>query len=356
MSSRSIQLATLLSAATLACGGGGDTSAAGARRGTAAALTGAGATSPTHLPWFDACAQRTSASADHRLGGGIRQIHRGTVDFGASDGAMTDNQIAAVRATCSTSTVLGAVVVTYNLPTVGKTALRFDGSTVADIFLGRVTRWTTRGSPLNVGVTLPAADIIVVHRSDGSGTSFIFTDYLSKVSEQWKSKVGSATSVQWPTGLGGKGNEGVTQQVKQSEGSIGYVELIYAISNGLPYASIRNAAGEFTEASLKSVTAAAAVADLGPDTDFGLHHRREGRRVYPSRPSPVLIPIQPRPGEGRRDPVHCLDASARGAADGGRPPLRPARCGDQLVQKAGDQPAGRASVAAACCVTCPLQS
>jgi phosphate transport system substrate-binding protein len=203
-------------------------------------------------------------------GGGIRQFTEGTVDFGATDGPMTDQQIAAVKGNVlHVPTVLGAVVVTYNLPTLSKTALKFDGSTIADIFLGRITRWSDpRIANLNPGVKLPANDIIVVHRSDGSGTSFIFTDYLAKISPDWKSKVGNATSVQWPTGLGGKGNEGVTQQVKQSEGSIGYVELIYALSNDLPVAQLKNAQGQFIDPTLKSVSAAAAASKLPPETDF----------------------------------------------------------------------------------------
>jgi phosphate transport system substrate-binding protein len=165
-------------------------------------------------------------------------------------------------------TVLGAVVVTYNLPELSGAPLRFDGATLADVFLGRITKWNdTRLAALNPGAKLPAKDIIVVHRSDGSGTSFIFTDYLAKVSPTWKEKVGSATSVQWPVGLGGKGNEGVTQQVKQSDGAVGYVELIYATSNDLPYGDVKNAAGEFIRPSLKSVSAAAAE-ELPQDTDF----------------------------------------------------------------------------------------
>jgi phosphate transport system substrate-binding protein len=144
-----------------------------------------------------------------------------------------------------------------------------DGPTLADIFLGRITKWNDpRLRALNPGVALPASDILVVHRSDGSGTSYIFTDYLSKVSPEWKDKVGKATSVNWPVGLGGKGNEGVTQQVKQSEGAIGYVELIYALSNGLPAAEIKNAAGAFVPATLKGLSAAAAGMDLAADTDF----------------------------------------------------------------------------------------
>jgi phosphate transport system substrate-binding protein len=175
------------------------------------------------------------------------------------------------------------VVATYNLPSLGKTALRFDGPTLAEIYLGRITKWNDRRvAEANPGVQLPNQDIIVVHRSDGSGTSFIFTDYLSKISPEWKTKVGRATSVEWPIGLGGKGNEGVTQQVKQTEGAIGYVELIYAISNNLPFAHVKNAAGQYVEPSLKSVSAAAAGADLGPATDFRVSITNPGgKESYP---------------------------------------------------------------------------
>jgi phosphate transport system substrate-binding protein len=263
----------------VSCGGadrapGGGEKTASATTGSAA-LTGAGATfpAPIYTKWFDAYARETGVRINYQSigsGGGIRQFTEGTVDFGASDAPMTDEQLKAVNGNViHLPTVLGAVVATYNLPSLGKTPLRFDGPTLADIFLGRISRWSDRRlAALNPRVTLPNEDIIVVHRSDGSGTSYIFTDYLSKVSAEWKSKVGKATSVNWPTGLGGKGNEGVTQQIKQTEGSIGYVELIYAISNGLPSALIRNAAGSFIEPSLESVSAAAGGARLGPDTDF----------------------------------------------------------------------------------------
>ena len=299
-----------LAALLAACGGGDKTTVSGATGKPAgettsggATLTGAGATfpNPIYTKWFDAYHKQTGVRINYQSigsGGGIRQFTEGTVDFGASDGPMTDEQIAAVQGNVQhIPTVLGAVVVTYNLPALGKTALEFDGPTLAEIFLGRITKWNDpRIAGLNPGVKLPASDIIVVHRSDGSGTSFIFTDYLSKISPEWKSKVGSATSVQWPIGLGGKGNEGVTQQVKQSEGAIGYVELIYAISNGLPYAAIKNADGRFVEASLKSVTAAAAAADLGPDTDFRVSiTNAKGADAYPiSSFTWLLVPKTPR--------------------------------------------------------------
>jgi phosphate transport system substrate-binding protein len=276
-----------------ACGGdkrlqsGADTTRAATSSG--AALTGAGATfpNPIYTKWFDAYAQKTGVRINYQSigsGGGIRQFTEGTVDFGATDGPMNDEQIAAVKGNVlHVPTVLGAVVVTYNLPALGKTPLRFDGTTLADIFLGKISKWSDRRiAALNSGVKLPDQDIIVVHRSDGSGTSFIFTDFLAKVSPEWKSKVGSATSVQWPTGLGGKGNEGVTQQVKQSEGAIGYVELIYAIANDLPYANVKNSSGQFIQPTLKSVSAAAAGANLGPDTDFRVSiTNAPGAEAYP---------------------------------------------------------------------------
>jgi phosphate transport system substrate-binding protein len=267
--------------------GAADTTRAAA--GTAATLTGAGATfpNPIYTKWFDAYAQKTGVKINYQSigsGGGIRQFSEGTVDFGATDSPMNDEQIAAVKGNVlHVPTVLGAVVVTYNLPVLGTKALRFDGATLADVFLGKISKWSDRRiAGLNPGVKLPDQDIIVVHRSDGSGTSFIFTDFLSKISSEWKTKVGSATSVQWPTGLGGKGNEGVTQQVKQSEGAIGYVELIYALANGLPYAHVKNTGGQFIEPTLKSVSAAAAGARLGPDTDFRVSiTNAPGAEAYP---------------------------------------------------------------------------
>jgi phosphate transport system substrate-binding protein len=285
-------LAAALGLAAAACGprerpksSGGPTHPAA----QGATLTGAGATfpNPLYTKWFDAYAKATGVRINYQSigsGGGIRQFTERTVDFGASDGPMTDAQIAAAGGdVLHVPTVLGAVAVTYNLPGLEHTALRFDGPTLADVFLGRISRWDDRRiAALNPAVKLPAQDILVVHRSDGSGTTFIFTDYLSKVSPLWKSSIGNATSVNWPSGLGGKGNEGVTQQVKQSAGAIGYVELIYAISNGLPYARIRNASGAFVEPGLKSVTAAAAAAKLGSDSDFRISITNpDGADAYP---------------------------------------------------------------------------
>ena len=238
-------------------------------------LTGAGATfpNPIYTKWFDAYHKKTGIQINYQSigsGGGIRQFTEGTVDFGASDGPMNESQIAAVSGNVlHVPTVLGAVVVTYNLPSIGDTKLKLDGNALVDIFMGRITKWNDpKLAKLNPGVKLPDLDLVVVHRSDGSGTSYSFTDFLNKFSREWRDKVGYATSVNWPVGLGGKGNEGVTQQVKQTAGAIGYVELIYALSNGLGFAQIQNSAGKFIEPSLASVTSAAASAKLKPDTDF----------------------------------------------------------------------------------------
>ncbi len=286
-------------------GSAGGTAAAGST-GAGATLTGAGATFPNtiYTKWFDAYAKQTGVRINYQSigsGGGIRQFTEGTVDFGATDGPMTDAQISAVGGNVRhVPAVLGAVVVTYNLPELGAAPLRFDGQTLADVFLGRIAKWNdSRIAALNPGVKLPAKDIIVVHRSDGSGTSFIFTDFLAKVSPAWKEKVGSATSVEWPVGLGGKGNEGVTQQVKQSEGAIGYVELVYAISNKLPYADVKNAEGQFVKPSLKSVTAAAS-ATLPPDTDFRVSITNpKGAEAYPISSFTWLL-VQPQPRDSAK--------------------------------------------------------
>jgi phosphate transport system substrate-binding protein len=252
-------------------------------------LTGAGATfpNPIYTKWFDAYNKQTGVQVNYQSigsGGGIRQFTEGTVDFGATDGPMNDEQIAAVKGNVlHVPTVLGAVVLTYNLSDVGNTKLRLDGPTVAAIFQGTITKWNDKAlARLNPGVKLPDSDIIVVHRSDGSGTSYIFSDFLSKSSLDWKDKIGKATSVNWPVGLGGKGNEGVTQQVKMTEGSIGYVELIYALANNLEYALIKNPAGEFVEPSLASVTAAAASAKFDKNTDFRVSiTNAPGKDAYP---------------------------------------------------------------------------
>jgi phosphate transport system substrate-binding protein len=295
MSIRSVPFAVLCGITAMACGGGeraqsgaGD-SAAPAAGGRGATLTGAGATfpNPIYTKWFDSYAKETGIRVNYQSigsGGGIRQFSEGTVDFGATDGPMTDEQIQAVQGNVvHIPTVIGSVVITYNLPSVGSTKLRLDAASIADIYLGRLTKWNdARLARQNPGVALPDRDIIVVHRSDGSGTTYVFVDYLSKVSPDWQQKVGKATSVNWPVGLGGKGNEGVTQQVKQTEGAIGYVELIYAISNKLPYAIVKNAAGNYVEPTLETATAAAAGVDLAPDTDFRVSITdAQGPNAYP---------------------------------------------------------------------------
>jgi phosphate transport system substrate-binding protein len=252
-------------------------------------LTGAGATfpNPIYTKWFDAYHKKTGIQINYQSigsGGGIRQFTEGTVDFGATDGPMNESQIQAVNGNVlHVPTVIGAVVLTYNLPSLGSTRLKLDGTALVDMFMGRITKWNDkRIAALNPGVNLPAIDLIVVHRSDGSGTTYVFTDYLTKYSREWKDKVGYATSVNWPAGLGGKGNEGVTQQVKQVEGAIGYVELIYAVANKLPYALLKNSAGNFVEPSLASATEAAASAKLAKDTDFRVSiTNAPGARTYP---------------------------------------------------------------------------
>lgn len=231
-------------------------------------LNGAGATFPyvIYSKWFDVYHQKTGIEFNYQSigsGGGIKQVIEGTVDFGASDAPMTDDQLKEAKSKQGTDilhipTVMGAVVVTYNLPQVGK-GLKLTPEVLAGIYLGTITKWNdSKITSINKGKNLPDEAIFVTHRSDGSGTSNIFTGYLTKVSNNWKSKVGQGTSVNWPVGLGGKGNEGVAGLVKQTEGSIGYVELAYAEKNGLPYASIKNKAGNFVEPTFDAVSAAAA--------------------------------------------------------------------------------------------------
>ncbi len=232
--------------------------------GQAVTLTGAGATFPYPLysKWFDVYQQAAGTRINYQSigsGGGIQQITQRTVDFGASDAPMTDEQLAAAPGQLlHIPTVIGAVVVTYNLPGIDK-PLKLAPDVLADIFLGTITRWNDpRLVQANPDLALPETSIVVVRRSDGSGTTNIFTDYLSAVSPAWKQRVGKGTSVNWPVGLGGKGNEGVTGQVKQTPGAIAYVELAYAAQNKLPYAAIRNQAGQLVEPTIESTTAAAA--------------------------------------------------------------------------------------------------
>ena len=270
---------------------GSDTgSAASANSSGSVDLTGAGATFPYPLysKWFADYAAATGVKINYQSigsGGGIRQLSEGTVDFGASDSPMKDDEIAKAKGpVMHFPTVLGAVVVTYNLPGV-TTPLKLSGAVVADIFAGRITKWNDpKIASLNAGVTLPATDILVVHRSDGSGTTFVFTDYLTAVSPAWASGPGKGKEVSWPVGLGGKGNEGVSGQVKQTPGAIGYVELAYAKQNNLSFASIQNASGNFVAPSPEGMTAAAAgVAEKLPgNTDYRLSIvNAAGANAYP---------------------------------------------------------------------------
>ena len=240
-------------------------------------LTGAGATFPypIYSKWFSDYATATGVKINYQSigsGGGIRQLSEGTVDFGASDSPMSDDEMSKAKGgpILHIPTVLGADVITYNLPGV-TAALKLTPAVIADIFMGRVKKWNdTRIATLNAGVSLPASDILVVHRSDGSGTTYIFTDYLSTAVPAWKTSVGKGKEVKWPVGLGAKGNEGVAGQVKQTPGSVGYVELAYATQNKLPIAAIRNKSGQFVAASVPAVTAAAAGAAkaLPANTDY----------------------------------------------------------------------------------------
>jgi phosphate transport system substrate-binding protein len=213
-------------------------------------------------------------------GSGQKSILDGTLDFGASDGPMSDEDLAKGRGKIfHIPTVAGADVVTYHLP--GNPALQLDGPTIAGIFLGKITKWNdAQIAAQNPGIPLPASDIVVVHRSDGSGTTYIFVDYLSSVSKEWETKVGRGISVKWPAGQGARGNEGVTEQVKQIPGAIGYVELVYAVQQKLPYVSVKNAAGHYVVASIESVTEALATAKIPDDFRFSMVNP-PGEKAYP---------------------------------------------------------------------------
>jgi phosphate transport system substrate-binding protein len=267
-------------------------------------LNGAGATFPAAIysKWFS---EYHNLHSDIQInyqpigsGGGIRQVTEGTVDFGASDMPMTDDQLKEAEDKLKTRllnipTVLGAVVPAYNIP--GVTAeLKFTPDLLAGIFLGKISNWNDPAiAAANPGVKFPNQEIVVVHRSDGSGTTFVWTDYLSKVSAEWKSEVGSNTSVKWPKGMGGKGNEGVAGFVRNLPGSIGYVELIYAIQNNILYGSVRNEAGVFVKASLAGVTAAAgSLAKMPADFRVSITNA-PGKDAYPiSSFTYLLIPVQ----------------------------------------------------------------
>ena len=241
-------------------------------------LTGAGATFPypIYSKWFSDYAKATGVKINYQSigsGGGIRQLSEMTVDFGASDSPMSDDELSKAKGgpVLHIPTVLGADVVTYNLPGV-TTALKLTPDVIAGIFLGNIKKWNdSKIASLNSGVSLPNQDILVVHRSDGSGTTYIFTDYLTTAAPAWKS-IGKGKEVKWPVGVGAKGNEGVAGQVKQTPGAVGYVELAYAKQNNLPIAAVRNKSGQFVPASVAAVTAAAAgvAKSLPPTTDYRL--------------------------------------------------------------------------------------
>jgi len=263
-------------------------------------LNGAGATfpNPIYTKWFS---EYNKLHPDVQInyqsigsGGGIRQVLAQTVDFGASDGPMSDEQLGQAKVKIlHIPTVLGAVVPAYNVP--GITGeVKFTPDVLANIFLGKITNWNDPAiAKANAGVSFPNQPIIVIHRSDGSGTTYIFTDYLSKVSKEWESVVGKGTSVKWPIGLGGKGNEGVAGQVRQLQGSIGYIELIYAVQNNISYGSVKNAAGAFVKATLDGVTEAAASVKSMP-ADFRVSiTNAPGKTAYPiSSFTWLLIPVQ----------------------------------------------------------------
>jgi phosphate transport system substrate-binding protein len=249
-------------------------------------INGAGATfpQPLYTKWFSEYSKvDTSVEFNYQgigSGGGQKQILAQTVDFGASDGPMSDANLAKAPSTLwHLPTVAGAVVVSYNVP--GDPALKLDGPTLAGIFLGKITKWNDPAiASQNPGLNLGDQDIVVVHRADGSGTTYCFTDYLSKVSSDWKSGVGKGTAVNWPTGFGAKGNPGVTGQIKESPGAIGYVELAYALENKLPYAQMKNAAGNYITPSIGSVTAAMATATIPDDFRFSMTNS-PGSDAYP---------------------------------------------------------------------------
>jgi phosphate transport system substrate-binding protein len=291
---------TLVAALFLAaCGGGDAGNGGGATPGEMAkqannggdglTLMGAGATFPypVYSKWFSEYGKTNPLRVNYQSigsGGGIRQVTEGTVDFGASDAPMNDEELAKAPGMLHIPTVLGSVAVTYNVPGITQ-PLRLDGAAVAGLFMGRISKWNDPAiAALNPGVTLPNQDVIPVYRTDGSGTTYVFTDYLAAVSPEWKQSVGVGKSVRWPEGLGAKGNEGVTGAIKQTPGSIGYVELAYATQNQLPAAALRNAGGQFVQPTVESTAAAAenlgAAISQHPDFRLSLVNQ-PGAATYP---------------------------------------------------------------------------
>ena len=302
------------------CAGGEKKTSDSAASGSAANassgvdLTGAGATfpQPIYAKWFSDYAAQSGVRINYQAigsGGGIKQLSDQTVDFGASDAPMTDDEMSKAKGGPieHIPTVIGAVTVAYNLPQVTQ-PLKLTGEVLADVYLGRITKWNdSRLTALNAGVNLPAKDILVVHRSEGSGTTFIFTDYLSNVSPAWKAGPGTGKDVKWPTGLGGKGNEGVAGAVKQTIGAIGYIELAYAKQNKLPTAELKNAAGKFVTPSVESATAAAAgvASKLAPNTDYRVSIiNAPGADAYPIASFTWLLVYKNMPDAAKAKKLH----------------------------------------------------
>ena len=263
-------------------------------------LNGAGATFPypIYSKWFNEYHnQHPDIEINYQSigsGGGIRQVTAKTVDFGASDGPMTDQQLADAKfKIIHLPTVLGADVPAYNVPGI-KTELKFTPDVIAGIFLGKISSWNDPAiAKVNPGISLPSQSIVVVHRSDGSGTTYVWTDYLSKVSPEWNSQVGKGTSVKWPVGLGAKGNEGVAGMIRQMDGAFGYVELVYAVQNNIQYGSVQNAAGSFVKANLDSITAAAASVKSMPSHFRVSITNAPGKEAYPiSSFTWLLVPAE----------------------------------------------------------------
>ncbi len=306
--------------AAWACGGsnsksGGDSThpAAASNTSSGADLNGAGATfpNPIYSKWFSEYATKTNVKINYQpigSGGGIKQLQEQTVDFGASDAPMSDTELQGAKGgpVLHFPTVIGAVAISYNLPEVTQ-QLKLTGPVLADIFLGKITKWNdSRIASLNSGVKLPATDILVAHRSDGSGTTFIFSDYLSAISPAWKTQPGKGKELAWPVGIGGKGNDGVTGVIKQTPGSIGYIELAYANQNKLPVALLQNAAGKFVAPSVEGATAAAdaALGALGGNTDYRVSIvNASGTDAYPIASFTWLLVYKNMPDAGKAKKV-----------------------------------------------------
>ena len=303
-------------------------------------INGAGATfpSPLYAKWFsDYQKEHPDTQINYQpigSGGGIKQLLDHTVDFGASDAPMTDEQLAKSQVlVLHIPTVLGAVAVTYNVPGIPK-GLKLTPEVLADLFLGKITKWNDpKLFALNPQTKFPDTAVLIAHRSDGSGTSAIFTDYLSKVSPEWKQKVGTGTAVNWPSGLGGKGNEGVAGLLKQTPGALGYVELIYAEKNSLAYASIKNSAGSFVEPSLKAVTEAAAGSLKNMPADFRISITNSaGKTAYPISGFTYLLIYQSMPADKGSKLVSFLNwAETEGQKSAA--PLLFAPLPEELIQK-----------------------